>query len=500
MMGIATYSHIFLGFQTVENQRVERNLKRLEYALSDKLKQLETKLSDWAIWDDTYEFVENKSQEYIDSNLNQESFIKLGVDEVLFINGQGALVKGFHVKREGALGNNSSDLYSLFATGSALTKQNGSEGIHRNGIVNTSNGLYLFSVEGITKSDGSGPIRGAMVFATHFDSRAITSIADLTQSNVVFAPWNGNIPADFRQIKSKYSQVDQTYVQILNKDIISGYMVFTDIFNTPQGILRIDSERDITTQGVRSVYILMGILVISGFLGAAVNYNLMNSTVLKGIIDIAREMKDLGKTKSLSRRLSEDTGNNELTSFRKNINEMLKDIEHSQQQLAEEVETKESLIELIDSIVVMLDEHACVIMINKRGCEILGLTKEEIVGRNWIETVIPVEEQPTLKRKFSEIILANTSKNTYLESTLITKDKKILMYGWHNTVIRDAKGAVISTLSLGNDISEKKKEERALADQTNNLKRMNEIMVGRELKMIALKEEIDRLKKEINKK
>jgi hypothetical protein len=54
---------------------------------------------------------------------------------------------------------------------------------------------------------------------------------------------------------------------------------------------------------------------------------------------------------------------------------------------------------------------------------------------------------------------------------------------------------VTATLSLGNDISQKKEEDRVKEEYTTTLKRMNDAMIGRELKMIELKKRITELEK-----
>ena len=72
-------------------QKLEREFVAAQY--DDALAQIETssgiisrdidsfsiKLADWAQWDDSYDFVENRDQDYIDSNLNDESLQSLGV-------------------------------------------------------------------------------------------------------------------------------------------------------------------------------------------------------------------------------------------------------------------------------------------------------------------------------------------------------------------------------------------------------------------------------------
>lgn len=493
VMGATIYSYVLSGFQTVENQRVERNIKSLSFALSDRYKQLEAKLADWRIWDDSYNFMTKRNQAYIDSNLTLESFSKIGVDEVLFVDKNGALIESLLVPNGEKETRFPEDIYSHFATGSALTKMD-KKISQKSGLLKTDDGLILFSVGNVLKSDESGPANGVIMFGTYLDSRILTTIENLTQFSTQLVMWEDEkMSPDFTEMKDVYVQKgEKKKITQLNQKTIAGYLVIEDVYGKPQGMLRLDVARDITQQGKASMITLMIVLIISGLLGALLNNLLVTGVVLKDILGISREIKDLSNTQSLTKRMAEGSGNDELNVLRININNMLSDIEKSQQLLNEETTKRKSLIELIDSIVVALDREAHITMINEKGSEILGYTKEELIGKDWLESIVAPKERERVRRKFTTLMDSDKVQNTYIENSIITKDKKILTYGWHNTILKNSKGQVVSSVSVGNDITQKKQEELAKEDYTNTLKRLNEIMVGRELKMIELKEKLKR--------
>ncbi|MEM4748182.1 MAG: CHASE4 domain-containing protein [Archaeoglobaceae archaeon] len=51
-----------------------------------ELKSLEILCIDWAFWDDTYEFIEDRNERYIASNLVESTFIDAKINMILFIN------------------------------------------------------------------------------------------------------------------------------------------------------------------------------------------------------------------------------------------------------------------------------------------------------------------------------------------------------------------------------------------------------------------------------
>jgi len=71
---------------------------------------------------------------------------------------------------------------------------------------------------------------------------------------------------------------------------------------------------------------------------------------------------------------------------------------------------------------------------------------------------------------------------------------------YNASVYRDVRGKVLGVFAAARDVTEQKHAQAALAQQTKELDRLAELerfqrlTIGRELKMIELKKEIERLK------
>ena len=51
--------------------------------------------------------------------------------------------------------------------------------------------------------------------------------------------------------------------------------------------------------------------------------------------------------------------------------------------------TVQDLLDVADFIYLALDLNQKVVLINKKGCEILGYSEEEIIGKNWFDNFLP---------------------------------------------------------------------------------------------------------------
>ena len=153
---------------------------------------------------------------------------------------------------------------------------------------------------------------------------------------------------------------------------------------------------------------------------------------------------------------------------------------------AEEAEQTfaQTVLDLAGVIIVALDPSERVILINKMGCRVLGFTEEEILGRSWIETALPERVRGAVKEMFTSVIGGDTEpleRYEYYENPVLTKGGEERLIAWHNTLLHDANGAVVATLSSGEDITERKRAEEALLESQSTLRSVFEgapLMLG----------------------
>ncbi|MGB9663356.1 MAG: PAS domain S-box protein [Ignavibacteria bacterium] len=103
-------------------------------------------------------------------------------------------------------------------------------------------------------------------------------------------------------------------------------------------------------------------------------------------------------------------------------------------------------------IVVELDTEGKVILVNKAVEKITGYTKEEIIGKNWFETLVPKNKYPQVWKIFEEFQQKNEIVEIF-ENPILTKEGKERYISWRNSVLKQD-DKIIGTLSFGIDITE----------------------------------------------
>jgi diguanylate cyclase (GGDEF)-like protein/PAS domain S-box-containing protein len=113
-------------------------------------------------------------------------------------------------------------------------------------------------------------------------------------------------------------------------------------------------------------------------------------------------------------------------------------------------------------IIVAIDADQKVMLINKKGCEILGYREDEIIGKNWFDRFVPRKIRPRIKDIFSRLMKGELEPAEFYENPLVTREGEERIISWKNALLRGEDGRVAGTLSSGLDITEQRKASEKL--------------------------------------
>lgn len=133
-------------------------------------------------------------------------------------------------------------------------------------------------------------------------------------------------------------------------------------------------------------------------------------------------------------------------------------------------------LDISSVIFVALDKNGSVKLVNKKGCQVLGHTKEEIIGKNWFDHCVPERLKKDTRNVFNRMMSGKVTPFEYFENPILSADGKERMIAWHNTHIQDKDGSITGTLSSGEDITERKLAEKALQESEERFRDMAELL------------------------
>lgn len=119
------------------------------------------------------------------------------------------------------------------------------------------------------------------------------------------------------------------------------------------------------------------------------------------------------------------------------------------------------LINNINSVVLHINLDGRILFINEYGLKFFGYEADELIGKNVVGTIVPPEESSTGRnlQALMQEILTNVEQNEYVENENIKKDGTRVWMSWKNTPIYNKDGNYYEVLSVGIDITDRKKAE-----------------------------------------
>lgn len=108
------------------------------------------------------------------------------------------------------------------------------------------------------------------------------------------------------------------------------------------------------------------------------------------------------------------------------------------------------------------DKEGRVTRWNKEAEKIFGWRGEEVIGRKLFDFLIPDSAKARVKKVVDDLLQGKLPSHSINEN--LTKSGKIIICEWHNTIVRNSSGDFVEAVSIGQNITKKKRKEKALQE------------------------------------
>ena len=147
--------------------------------------------------------------------------------------------------------------------------------------------------------------------------------------------------------------------------------------------------------------------------------------------------------------------------------------------LVQAKEEAETYLDIAGSVIVSLNSRGEVDLINKQGCEVLGNTRNEIIGKNWFQNFIPERDREKVFQVFQQILQGEIEPVERYVNAIVNNSGEERLVEWHNSIIRNDRGEIEAVLSSGRDITEQEKAQEKLRQSEEKFRKYFELpLVG----------------------
>ncbi len=137
------------------------------------------------------------------------------------------------------------------------------------------------------------------------------------------------------------------------------------------------------------------------------------------------------------------------------------------------LEEYRDIVEMVNSIIIRWDPDGTITFMNEYGLSFFGYPEEDVVGKNVVGTIVPETERSG--RDLSAMIddlVNNPNRYVTNENENVKKNGERVWLSWTNRAVTDTAGRPVSFVSVGNDITSRKRAEEALEEQNNFLQQL----------------------------
>ncbi len=296
---------IFPSYMALEHEEAITDVKRSVNALQKDIDTLDGYCWDWAAWDETYEFIETRSDAYITANLVLETFTDDDLNVLYFIDTGGKVIWGETRDRQTEI----TDLAefpsdALPADHPLLSYQVENKPLAEvtiAGIYKTGKGPMLISSRPILTNQSKGPIRGSVIIGKYLSDKIIKNLADLTQVDFeIFPIMGGALPEPLKNISSRITDESRYLIESAGAGYVFAYTTVPDIKGDAALLLKAKIPNNISTKGYASMRYAMYSFLAAGFGVLIVMFLLLHFSVFGPIKDFTNHVMSIGKTSDLS--------------------------------------------------------------------------------------------------------------------------------------------------------------------------------------------------------
>ncbi|MCJ8170202.1 sensor domain-containing diguanylate cyclase [Atopomonas sediminilitoris] len=452
-------------FDRSDREEISTRLEQLNRQLYFNQRQRLAIVRDWAWWDDTLAFIDNPSDDYLDSNLDDSTLENLNLHFILFFNAERQLIASLwrDVDEQTLLSLNEQPtthaqtlpertLSKLKQLGLDQTQADSEQG-HALHLAIGNNAVLVVQAP-VTDNDKTVSPRGSLVMGRFLDQQWLEEQQTQLRTPITFsqsAPSGSGYPLNNSLLVTHSSSLSYPPSSLPNQRLL-GQLTVIDAQQQPQWNMHINLPRTLYLQGQSSVrFFLISAFVLAG-IGLCIGFLAFEHWVLSPLRRIDDGIKDIASAQLKRLPLH---GNDELTSLSHSINRMLEEREAN-------VAREQMILDNIKDGYCELDRDGRFVRTNPTLLNLLGFNESNVAQHTCFDR-LPDSIQHTAK-KFFALAMQGEQKIPPFSSEYIRGDGSHGHFEIRLSHIHDQNGAVCGLRGILRDTTRQEAYQKTLLD------------------------------------
>ncbi|PDV98298.1 CHASE4 domain-containing protein [Candidatus Chloroploca asiatica] len=436
------------GFAEVEERTVAIRVEQVVNALTNNLANLTRVTRDYAAWDDSFAFVREPDQAFIENNFADSTFLNNNITYVAFVNIDGEIVyeKVFDLE----LGEQVEPPAVLrrFDGRNAQFLQPDEPADGLAGLLVLEDRLWLLAAEPILTSLGEGPPAGTLLMARDLNRLELARLAELTRLPFTLTRFDDPaIHHEFAPLTAELAAGEPIAIYPRDDQTIIGATKLDDLYGGSGVLLTVELPREVYQLGQQTSRQYMLTLVGIGLLFGLLIFISLEHTVLRRLITLRDQVGAIESNQPEARVAVK--GRDEIAQLATSINAMLERLMQAQQRIIESSQRYRQLTELSPDAIIVHDGQT-VRYANSAASQLLGhLPPQPLVGQPVDATLGALVPQPDGTPVLRDRMLVRP------DGSVIETEVVVLPF---------REGETVATQAIVRNITQRKQIEKALRE------------------------------------
>jgi signal transduction histidine kinase len=332
-----TQRAVRLHTQQAEDILALENVAPVQQGLAQQLAPVVLINTDYSRWTDAYRFIEDGNRDFYENNLVESTLETIRANVIIYgrLSGKLVFATGYDLKsnRKIAL---PTGLNPYLQIGGPIL-QSASEGKALQGLMELPEGTLLISAHPVTRSNGSGPVRGFMLLGRWWDDDLRKELEQTTQFHFSVRPWSaGDLPLDWREAKVALNKPDAVKAIPVSEANLAGFTRLQDFMGRPFLLLRVDTPRNLYEQSEENLQNLLITLIVLGLAFSTITAVTIDRFILRRVSLLSGELDTISANADAGARVTVQ-GQDELSKLASHVNSTLEALNFAREELEERV-------------------------------------------------------------------------------------------------------------------------------------------------------------------
>ncbi|MCX7884217.1 MAG: diguanylate cyclase [Caloramator sp.] len=457
---LSSYKYLLKNIKTTENQYIRNKLNEIHMFFKVEIDNLRILSRDWAIWNETYNFIKNQNKKYEKNNLDNDILHNIKIDLFLLYDNDNNLITSkvkYNYNSFVKINDEEKRTIEKYSRVILNLKDKSDE---VSGLIIFNGKPMIISSRAVTDSKNAMPKSGILIMGRYIGTEIINRINTMFDCNAEIITEGSKLVSE--DIKDKL-KTDDIYIEPKNKEKIIVYKKVYDVLNNTAFYFKIKIDRVLYLQGISSIKFYIIFLTFLFIMISIFFFSFINKNIIIPIENMSKSVREITLDK-YDKGLAVQYGSEELSNLGEDINRILSKIYQYNKDIRKSQRKLNIVLESSNSGYFEYDVKHDILNVSDKVFEILGFKKgefESISIDEWKKRIHP-DDYNRIYGSFKRITMGYVHDN-HLEYRLKAKNNE---YKWVYTqgkiVEYDENNIPEKMLGIIMDIEDKKNMEKEI--------------------------------------